>query len=98
MYDVLAVTRVTSGVALDGKAHLVAALDTLSAAAGPQGGACVGVVTYTTRDGVTRPVLVGEAALLPYEKKKPRYPGFGTSISRFYPRYPGLWIPWRFCV
>ncbi|GAB0491663.1 hypothetical protein MMPV_002917 [Pyropia vietnamensis] len=64
VFDVLAVTRITSGVALDGKAHVVAALDALSAWGGPRSGARVSVVTYTTRDGVIRPVLVGETALL----------------------------------
>lgn len=62
--DVLAVTHVTSGVALDGKAHLVAALDSPSAAAAPRTGTRIGVVTYTSRHGVTGPVLVGETALL----------------------------------
>lgn len=64
VYDVAAVTRTTFGVALDGKAAVVAALDTVSAAAGPRECDRVAVVTYTTADGHRRPVLVGEAALL----------------------------------
>lgn len=64
VYDVAAVTRTTFGVALDGKAAVVAALDTVSAAAGPRDCDRVAVVTYTTADGHRRPVLVGEAALL----------------------------------
>lgn len=64
VYDVAAVTRTTFGVALDGKAAVVAALDTVSAAAGPRECDRVAVVTYTAADGHRRPVLVGEAALL----------------------------------
>lgn len=64
VYDVVAVTRATVGIALDGKATVVGALNTVSAAAGPGDCDRVAVVTYTTADGHRRPVLVGEAALL----------------------------------
>lgn len=64
VFVVLAVTCVTSGVALDGRAHVATALDTLSAVSGPRTGVRVGVVTYTSRNWATRPVLVGETALL----------------------------------
>lgn len=64
IYDVAAVTRATFGVALDGKAAVVGAMDTVSEASGPHDGDRVAVVTYPTHDGRTRPVLVGEAALL----------------------------------
>ncbi|OSX74972.1 hypothetical protein BU14_0259s0007 [Porphyra umbilicalis] len=57
-YDVAAITRVTSGWALDAAAFTVGAEDTLSAVDGPA------LATYTDAAGATRPVLIGEAALL----------------------------------
>ncbi|GAB0493919.1 hypothetical protein MMPV_005206 [Pyropia vietnamensis] len=61
LFDVLSVSRVTNGVVLDRHGLVVAAQDRVSDAAGYDG---VAVVMYTTRDNHTRPVLIGEAALL----------------------------------
>lgn len=63
LFDVLAVSRVTTGVVLANttSGYAVAALDRVSGLSGQDGFA---IATYTTRDNDTRPVLVGEAALL----------------------------------
>lgn len=60
-YDVVAVTRGTVGVALNRplRGLVIAAIDMLSDASAPNA-----VLTYTSRIGSTRPVLVGESALL----------------------------------
>lgn len=61
LYDVLSVSRESNGVVLDKSGLVVAAQDRVSDTSGDGGFV---VVMYTTRDNHTRPVLVGEAALL----------------------------------
>lgn len=61
LYDVLTVSRESNGVVLDEGGYVVAAQDRVSDVSGGGGFA---IVMYTTRDNLTRPVLVGEAALL----------------------------------
>lgn len=91
IFDIVAVSRASFGVALDVKATVVGAVDTVSAAAGPRDGDRIAVVTYKTRDGHTRPVLVGEAALLSLGRGLladpswlgPHFPGGLTSLVSF---------------
>lgn len=61
LFDVLGVSRISTGVVLDTGGLVVAAQDRVSDASGEDG---LAVVTYKTRDNRTRPVLIGEAALL----------------------------------
>lgn len=62
IYDVLTVMRASSGLALDAAGLVVAAQDRVSKASG--WGDHLPIVMYTGRDGLPRPVLSGEAALL----------------------------------
>lgn len=61
LYDVLSVSRLSSGVVLNKAGNMVAAHDILTSSLENHSSV---VVMYTTRDNHTRPVLVGEAALL----------------------------------
>lgn len=61
LFDVLSVTRISAGFALDEGPTVVAAWDVVSSASSTD---APSLLMYTPRTGQTRPVLVGEAALL----------------------------------
>lgn len=61
LFDVLSMTRMTDGMALDEHPTVVAPWDAVSTASSAE---LPSLLMYTPRTGQTRPVLVGEAALL----------------------------------
>lgn len=101
LYDVLTIGRMSLGMVLDTHVRVVAAQDIVSGASGI--GAEVPIVTYTGQDGVTLPVIAGDAALLSLGRGimadpswlGDSFPGNLSARVRLYEWHPGKKGPSR---